>query len=239
VKRVRRGWLLVFVLACGGTTADEDGGIDGATSNSATDATVDVASTSDATNDVTVTFDATLDAAFDAVDAPMDAGADAIADAKPDGDADADADAGVGFDASACVDYDAKVCSTLTPSPIVSVGCANVAPAAGGIIVDGYYLLTSAVFNTAKNDGGCLAKNDTRRDTIEICGNFMLFLDVDTQNSSYSAGLTFTTNGATLSTTHACGGSGGDFPYTATSTTLTIYLDYSSTSELVLTLTKQ
>lgn len=219
---MKRGWLLVFVVACGGTAADDDGGIDAA-HESSTDATVDVAPASDAKNDETT------------IDASSDAPVDAIFDA----DANADVDADAGFDASACADYDAKVCSALTPSPIVSVTCADVAPAAGGTIVDGYYLLSSAVFNTAKNDGGCLANNDTHKDTIEICGNFMLFLDVDTQNSSYSAGLTFTTKGTTLTTTEVCGGSGDDFPYTATATTLTIYLDYSSTSELVLTLTKQ
>ena len=175
-------------------------------------------------------------------DATVEAATDASGDAQPlDAAGDVgDADAGVVIDASGCMDFDAKVssCNTLPPSPLVDVGCAAVPAAAGGTIADGYYLLTSAVVNTAKNDGGC-PTGETRKDTIEICGDVLLWLDLDTVNSSYSAALTYTTSGTNVVMKGFCGGSGDTYPYTATPTTLTLYLDYSPTNELVLTLTKQ
>ena len=111
--------------------------------------------------------------------------------------------------------------------------------AQGGTIVDGLYYLTSADWFSQPDGGGCFT-NQTRRDTIEICGNVMLWLDIDTVNSSYDGNMTFTTSNNAITVTPYCSGGGPAMPYTATSTTLTIELDYPNNGpKLILGLTRQ
>ena len=227
--RMKRAWLLAFIVACGGVSDGDDAGIDAATFDATSDVVAET-SAKDATNDALVDGGADASDAADAssqVDATFDAAADA-ADAS---------DAAI--EAPSCADFDAQACAALPQSALVNVMCASVAPPAGGTIVDGYYLLTSALWNTAKDDGGCAVTTQTRRDTMIVCGTYMQILDFDENNNKYAAGLSFSTNGTTLTTTHICGGIGGTYPYTATATTISLYVDYSQTAELVLTLTKQ
>jgi len=219
--------ILVFLLGCDGSISDDD-------ASTTTDATSN--STLDAPADVTVDVDVEAEAATDAgvVDAttPEAATKDATSDetsAPPDVSACTYAEAGGGY------------CNTLPVSNTVYVACVASLPPTenGGTIVDGLYELTAATIYANGNDGGC-SQNQTRRDTIEICGNVMLWRDVDTVNSTYDGNNTFTTSNNTLTITHFCSGGAPPMPYTATSTSLTVELDYPNNGPaLVLTLARQ
>lgn len=211
-----RGWLttLVFVLACDGSMVAIDASVPDSGSDAPHfDATTD-APTLDATPDAS-----TFDASSDETSAPP-------------------------VDASSCVYNEAGkgapgYCNNLPESNVVNIGCASTVPVAqGGTIVDGLYYLTSADW-VSKSDAGCFT-NQTRRDTIEVCGNVMLWLDLDTVNSSYDGNMTFTTSNNVLTVAPYCSGGSPPMPYTATSTTLTLELDYPNNGPaLILTLTRQ
>ena len=209
---------MLFLLGCDGSISVDDA----SAPDAANDVTVDVTTTD------TSTFDATKDAI---ADASSDEAA-AAKDATP--------------DASACIYNEAGkgnpgYCNNLPESNVVNVGCLTTALPVeqGGTIVDGLYYLTSASWYFPPDAGSC-SPNQTRRDTIEICGDVMEWLDVDTVNSSYDGNMTFTTSNNEISVTPYCSGGAPPMPYTATSTTLTIELDYPNNGPaLLLTLTRQ
>ncbi len=220
--RRMRGWaaaLVFFAVGCDGAIGTDD------------------ASTADASNDVG--YDATTDVM------PADATLDTWAfDASSDETSAPPTDAGTP-DASACIYNEAGkgnpgYCNNLPESNLVNIGCVSSLPAAqGGTIVDGLYYLTSADWVSKADGGGCFA-NQTRRDTIEVCGNVMLWLDLDTVNSSYDGNMTFTTANDAITVVSYCSGGSPPMPYTATSTTLTVELDYPNNGPtLLLTLTRQ
>ena len=147
-------------------------------------------------------------------------------------------------DASGCphAGQGASMCNTLPSSQVVPVTCTTPPPALGGTIVDGYYLLTAASWDTSSFDGGACPQSETHKSTIEVCGNVFEWLEQDTVNSTYRGSQTFSTNGTALTFTEFCPSLHGPtdiFPYTATPTTLTIHLTYPNGVVLVLTSTKQ
>src|SRR6266496_4022748 len=90
-------------------------------------------------------------------------------------------------DASGCphAGQGSSMCNTLPSSQVVPVTCATPPAAAGGTIVDGYYLLTAASWDTSSFDGGACPQSETHKSTIEVCGNVFEWLEQDTVNSTY------------------------------------------------------
>ncbi len=129
-------------------------------------------------------------------------------------------------------------CNSLPSSLPISVTCAAESPATGGAIVDGYYVLTQAVLDTAGFDAAC-PTGFSRRGAIEVCGGAFLWLDLDQDNSSYDGTMTYSTNGNQISVVpmSGCEGNSGSYAYSATPTTFEIRGGASGV--IVLTYTKQ
>lgn len=69
-------------------------------------------------------------------------------------------------------------CNTLQPSPAVIITCTSSPPAPlGGTLLDGTYNLVKAEWDQTANS--CPAQPGTRRGSIELCGDTILWIDSD------------------------------------------------------------
>ena len=171
------------------------GGIQGGETDAAIDALDAHDASTDASNDVIVAADAGLDSV--APDASADVGACAYAQPGSYG------------------------CNSLLASPQVQVTCASTTTALGGVIYDGFYTLTNAVYDTKSFDAACPA-NLMRGGAIEVCAGTFLWLDIDQNNSSFDSTMKYSTNNNKITLTAHSGCDGN-----------TMTLDYSSTSSTI------
>lgn len=185
----------------------------------------DVAPAVDASADVT-TDDSSFDATFH--------------DVLTDGATDSDASAVDG--AGTCGDLlGAYPCNTLAEGTLVNVGCvANPPVAQGGVIADGVYALTKVDWDTSVDGGGTCPSGLTRRGTIEVCGNVLMWLDYDENSAIWRGNTHISTSNTTVSFAEFCSGTTSfSFSYTAVGTGLVMFWQYPQGERLIMTFARQ
>ncbi len=129
-------------------------------------------------------------------------------------------------------------CNGLVPPAPIPVTCGPAAPPTGGVIADGYYELSGAMWDTATFDAAC-PSSLSRAGALEVCAGNLLWLDVDENNSAYDGSMTYTTNANQLTVNPYCSGSGATYDYTATGSTLRIRIGTSAVLVLTYTLKRR
>jgi hypothetical protein len=158
-------------------------------------------------------------------------------DASNDG---ATADGG-GQDANATCTYLAPdpQCETLPQGPLLTVGCTSSPPTPqGGTVVDGFYQLTQVDWDATANP--CPSQTLTHRGTLEICGDTLVWLDIDETKSNGIAVAHIQTSGTTITFQEFCGDqSTFAFDYTASGTELVIFFVNVNGERLVMHFSRQ
>jgi hypothetical protein len=132
-------------------------------------------------------------------------------------------------------------CNTLPEGNLLTVGCTSSPPTPmGGAIIDGTYDLVQVDWDTTAPDAGTCPMGFTRRGTIEVCGNTLLWLDYNEVGGVWRGDTHISVSGSAISFSEFCSGNDSwSFGYTATGAQLVILWQYPQGERLVMTFNKQ